>query len=98
MADKTEPMFEETTDIPAGRKAREVSRKVWNALADSAKRGIGFRYTADADVIAELRKDLSSAAVRLKYEVTTGTTQLENGQHRLTFSAKAKPAAPATSE
>lgn len=98
MAEKTDHIFEETSDIPAGRKAREVSKVVWNALAESAKRNIAFKRTAEADVITELRKDLTSAAVRAKYDVTTGTTQLEDGKHRLTFAAKVKTGSPSTNQ
>lgn len=90
--------FEETDVVPAGRKARVIGNDLWNALADSAKRGVAFSRTAGAEVIDDLRKDLSSAAVRLKYDVTTGSTQLENGEHKLTFSAKAKTPAPVVTE
>lgn len=83
-------IFEETATVPAGRKARAIGQELWNALADSAKRGVAFSRTASAEAIDELRKDLSSAAVRARYEVTTGTAQLEGGMHKLTFAARGK--------
>lgn len=87
--------FEETEDIPAGRKARVISADLWTALAKSAANGKAFARTASETAIDELRKDLGSAAVRARYEVTTGTAALENGLHKLTFAARAKtPAAP----
>jgi hypothetical protein len=96
MADKTAPaMFEETDDTPAGRKSRTVSPDLMNVLAESAKRGKAFARTADPATIDELRKDLSSAAVRAKYDVTTGTALLESGLVRFTFIAKSKVKAPA---
>lgn len=84
-------MFEETATVPVGRKARTVSKELWAALEDSAKRGVAFARTADPDVIDLLRKDLASAAVKAKFDVTTSTAHLENGSHKLTFAAKAKP-------
>ena len=89
----SESMFEETTEVPAGRKVRVIPAELWNALADSAKRSVAFARTAEADVIDDLRKDLSSAAVKARYDVTTGTAQLENGMHKLTFAAKSKTVA-----
>lgn len=86
----TDSVFEETDAVPAGRKARTIDPILWSALADSAKRGVAFSRTAAENVIDELRKDLSSAAVRAKYDVTTGTAQLEGGLHKLTFAARAK--------
>lgn len=86
------PLFEETDDVPAGRKARVIGQDLWNALAESAKRGKAFARTADETTIDDLRKDLASAAVKARYEVTTGTAVLENGLHKLTFAAKAKAA------
>ena len=86
-------VFEETDAIPAGRKARVIGQDLWNALADSAKRTVAFARTAAPDVIDELRKDLASAAVKARYDVTTGTAELENGMHKLTFAARAKSAA-----
>lgn len=83
-------IFEETETVPAGRKARVIGNELWNALADSAKRGVAFSRTASGEAIDELRKDLSSAAVRARYDVTTGTAQLEGGMHKLTFAAKGK--------
>ncbi len=84
-------MYEETDIVPAGRKSRVIKPALWQTLADSAKRQKGFARTAAADVIDELRKDLASAAVRAKYDVTTATAVLENGLHKLTFAATEKP-------
>lgn len=84
--------FEETTEVPAGRKARTLSESLAAKLDEAAKRGVAFSRTGSPDVIDELRKDLGSAAVKAKYVVTTATAQLENGMHKLTFSAKHKAA------
>lgn len=84
--------FEETSEIPTGRKARMVSQVLWDKLADSAKRDVGFARQGSAKEIAELRKDLTSAAVKAKYDVTTGTREVEKGVIRLTFKATLKVA------
>src|SRR5215469_16802424 len=75
--------FTETADIPAGRKSREISKKLWDVLEDSAKRGVAFSRVAGQEVIEELRKDL-----------TTASAKLENGQHKLTFAATHAEQAP----
>jgi hypothetical protein len=86
-------VFEDTEDKPSGRKARVVDNQVWAALEDSAKRGITKSITADTGVIEGLRKDLGSASVRAKYDVTTATALMESGLTRLRFAATAKPEA-----
>lgn len=91
-----EPMFEETTNLPSGRKARTVPDEVWAHLEDAAKRGVGFSRTAAPHVIDDLRKDLGSAAVRAKYHVTLGTEKLSDTRHKLTFSARHKPPVAST--
>jgi len=85
--------FTETAELPRGRKARQVPQDVLNVLEDSAKRGVGFAKTAAPNVIDELRRDLGSAAVRAKYEVTVSTEKLSDKSHKLTFSARAKDTA-----
>ena len=85
--------FTETVEIPRGRKARQVPQDLWNVLEDSAKRNVGFAKTAAPNVIDDLRRDLGSAAVRAKYEVTTSTEKINDKQHKLTFSARAKETA-----
>jgi hypothetical protein len=91
----SDAMFEETDEIPAGRKARSISPELWDALAKSAANGKAYSRTASETAIDELRKDLGSAAVRAKYDVTTRTQTLENGMHKLTFTARSKTPAPA---
>jgi hypothetical protein len=90
MTDSQDEVFEETAEVPTGRKTRVISPARWARLEESAKRGIAFAREAAPEVIAELRKDLMSAAVKAKYDVTTSTAVLENGLHRLTFGAVAK--------
>lgn len=90
--------FVETTEIPRGRKARSVPEHVWRKLEESAKRGVGFAKTAAPNVIDDLRRDLGSAAVRAKFDVTTGTEKLSDKEHKLTFSAKRKVPAEAASQ
>lgn len=85
-------VFDDTDDKPTGRKARVVSDVVWAALADSAKRDVAKSVTADPDTIESLRKDLASATVRAKYDVTTATADMEGGKIRLRFIAVAKHA------
>lgn len=82
--------FEETAEIPPGRKARIVPDELWVRLARSAAANVGFTKTAAPDVIDELRKDLSAAAVRAKYEVTVQTVKVNDTAHKLTFSARVK--------
>jgi hypothetical protein len=86
--------FEESDDIPTGRKARVPSDSLTAKLAEAAKHGKAFSRTAPAHVIDELRKDLGSAAVRAEYDVTTATAHLDNGHHKLTFTAKRKATTP----
>lgn len=90
MTDVTEPVFEDSAEMPSGRKARVVSKALWAALEDSAKRSIAKGITGAADVVDELKKDLGSAAVRAKYDVTTGSAAVDGGKVRLTFSAVKK--------
>lgn len=85
--------FTETAAIPRGRKARQVPDELWNVLEDSAKRSVGFSKSASPTVIDELRRDLGSAAVRAKYEVTVSTEKVSDKQHRLTFSARVRETA-----
>lgn len=87
--------FTETKDVPRGRKSRSVPDVVWSKLEDSAARGVAFSKTAKPDVIDELRKDLGTAAVRAKYDVTMNTEKLNERSHKLTFAAKAKAEPPA---
>jgi hypothetical protein len=84
-------VFEDTDDLPTGRKARKPAPHVLAALEDSAKRKVGKVHTASEDAINALRKDLTSAEVRKKYEITTETERLANGMHKLKFAAKHKP-------
>lgn len=86
-------VFDDTDDKPSGRKARVVGDQVLAALADSAKRDVAKSVTASPDVIESLRKDLASAVVRAKYEVTTATADMEDGTIRLRFIAVAKQTA-----
>ena len=85
-----EVIFEDSEDIPSGRKARVIKSGLWNALADSAKRHVAKVAVLAPDAIEELRKDLSSAAVRAKYNVVTSTAALPDGRAKLTFHATAK--------
>lgn len=85
-----EVIFEDTDDIPTGRKARVIKSGVWNALADSAKRHVAKVAILAPDAIDELRKDLASAGVRAKYNVVTSTAALPDGRSKLTFHATAK--------
>jgi hypothetical protein len=89
----TDTGYEETTQMPRGRKARKVPQELWIKLADSAKRGVAFARTAAPDVIDELRRDLGSAAVRAKYIVTVDTDKASETAHKLTFAAVHKHAA-----
>lgn len=88
MTDQIE--FEDTEEFPSGRKARVITPALWAALESSAKESVAKRATRAADVIEELKKDLASASVRGRYDVTTSTAALENGMVRLTFLAVAK--------
>lgn len=83
--------FEETKEIPRGRKAREVPDLVWDKLKESAERGVAFTKSGPPTTIDELRRDLGAAAVRAKYEVTMGTEKVNATRHKLTFAAKRKP-------
>jgi hypothetical protein len=82
--------FTETKTMPVGRKARSVPDVIWRKLADSASRSVAFTKSGPPDVIDNLRKDLSAAAVRAKYEVTVGTERVSDTVHKLTFAARAK--------
>lgn len=83
--------FEETAELPRGRKARDVPESVLKRLADSAARNVAFTKQAAPDEIEKLRRDLGSAAVRAKYIVTVATEKVNDTLHKLTFSAKTKP-------
>lgn len=85
-------VYEETTELPPGRKPREIGKTLRAKLEESHKRGVGFSRTAEKQAIDDLRKDLTSAAVKAEYIITTATAQLDNGLHKLTFTAKRKPA------
>jgi hypothetical protein len=91
--------FEETDQLPRGRKAREVPRIVWEKLEHSAKTGRGIVKKDAPLAIAELKKDLGSAEVRKKYHVTVGTVKHSDTLHELTFAAKHRlqPTAAASS-
>jgi hypothetical protein len=82
--------FTETKTMPVGRKARSVPDVIWRKLAESASRSVAFTKSGPPDVIDNLRKDLSAAAVRAKYEVTVGTERVSDTVHKLTFAARAK--------
>jgi hypothetical protein len=82
--------FTETKDIPRGRKSRSVPDLVWAKLAESATRNVAFVKTGKPDEVDELRKDLGTAAVRAKYEVTVNTDKVSDKLHKLTFAARAK--------
>lgn len=84
--------FEETSDIPTGRKAREVSDELWKLLAASAERSVAYTKTAPNAEIDELKKDLSTAKVRKAYKVTIETEKVDDNSTRLKFSAVDKPA------
>jgi hypothetical protein len=80
--------FTEVAEIPRGRKARQVPEHVLTALRDSATRSVAFAKTATPELIDELRRDLGSAQVRTKYEITMGTEKLSETSHKLTFAAR----------
>lgn len=94
----TDILFSDTNEKPTGRKARTVPKSLWEALADSAKRGVAKVAEADKEVIGDLLKDLGSAAVRKKYTLTTATKATDTGGVRLTFHAVAKAPEPASAE
>jgi len=83
-------VFEETNDIPAGRQARVVPKLIFDKLAESSKRKVGFSLTGTEAEIEELRKNLGAASVKSKYNVTTETAKLDGGKVKLTFAATAK--------
>lgn len=85
--------FEETQDVPTGRKAREVSDELWTLLAGSAERGTAWVKTAPNDVIDALKKDLGTAKVRAKYKVTIESEKVDDDTSKLKFSASVKPPA-----
>lgn len=87
--------FEETPDIPTGRKSREVSDELWALLAGSAERSTAWTKTAPNAVIDELKKDLATAKVRAKYKVTIESEKVDDDTTRLKFSASVKPETPA---
>lgn len=80
--------FEVTDEVPRGRKARQVPPVVLDRLEHSAKHGKAITKTAAPDIIDELRRDLGSAQVRAKYEITMGTEKLTAESHKITFAAK----------
>lgn len=86
--------FEETKEVPTGRKAREVSDELWEVLAASADRGTAFTKTAPPGVIDELKKDLGTAKVRAKYKVTMETEKVDDNTSKLKFSALVKEESP----
>jgi len=94
MAGKTDQdaagMWEESADIPPGRRSRQVPAELWEKLDESAKRQVAFARTGTEAVIEQVRRDLGSAAVRAKYEVTTQRTKVEGGKHRISFAAQYK--------
>jgi hypothetical protein len=63
---------------------------IWDKLAESATRNVAFTKQGKPDVIDELRKDLGTAAVRAKYEVTVNTEKVNDNTHKLTFAARLK--------
>lgn len=86
-----EPVFEDSPDLPRGRKARTVSPALEAALEDSAKRNVGKIVTGSEVMIGALLSDLGSASVKRRYVITTETETLDRGKRRLKFSATAKP-------
>jgi hypothetical protein len=84
--------FTETSELPSGRKARQIPPVVLAKLEESASRNVGFSKTATKREIDELRKDLASAAVKARFDVTTGSKDAGKGLVTLTFSATFKPA------
>jgi transposase len=80
--------FVETEEMPRGRKARAVPEIIWTKLEESARRQIAFTKTGKPDEIDELKKDLSAASVKAKYEVTTESRKVSDKVHELKFSAK----------
>ena len=87
----TASMFTETDYTPPGRTRRVVSDQLWAALERSAKKLNGFYFTGKPDEVKDLRSDLTSAAVKAKYEVTTEAEELDDGTVRLTVSARPRP-------
>jgi hypothetical protein len=94
----TDILFSDTEEKPTGRKARTVPKSLWEALEDSAKRGVAKVAESDKEVIGDLLKDLGSAAVRKRYTLTTATKATDTGGVRLTFHAVAKTPEPASAE
>jgi hypothetical protein len=88
--DEPDGMYEETDNIPQGRKTRQIPASLLVKLEESAKRQVAFARTSDPDTIDQLRRDLNSKTIKAKWDIATQTAKLENGQHRLTFSATAK--------
>jgi hypothetical protein len=84
-------VYEEIADVPPGRKSRQVPAELWAKLEESAKRNVGFSRTGSEAVIEQVRRDLNSAAVRAKFEVTTQRSKAD-GRHRIAFGATYKVA------
>lgn len=83
-------VFEDSTTLPKGRKARTVSDALKAALEDSAKRGVGKTVTGSEAMVGVVVSDLGSAWVKKRYVVTTESESLSNGKRKLLFSAVAK--------
>ena len=90
---ETSEFFEETSEIPPGKAPRiVVEDRVWRALEKSAANGTGFTRTDTPEVIAGIRSQLTSGAVKAKYEVRTKVTHSDDGKDTLKFAAKPKAA------
>lgn len=104
-----EPVFEESDDLPTGRKARSVPQYLWRGLEESAER-VKAKVTPamHPDNLREVRKHLTSAAVQAKFDVTTETiktmdhingltrAEFDKGLQKLKFAAARKPQSKAT--
>lgn len=88
--------FEDSTEVPTGRRGSDVPEALLTALADSAKRGVAKSHVTDETGVKALRKLLASARVREHYEVVTARKVLDDGRHRLTFKACRKTPEPAS--
>lgn len=88
MPETDTPVFEDDTDLPAGRRKADVPPHIWNALEDSAKRGIAKARTMTETDARSLRRQLASAAVRAKYTVRTEAAKVDGGRVRFKFSAE----------
>jgi hypothetical protein len=83
-------MFEDSAQMPRGRRARTVSEALKIALEDSAKRGVAKVITGAETLIETVTADLSSAWVRKRYTVTRESEPLPGNRAKLTFAAVAK--------